>query len=1632
MKGKILKVSVIIVLILAMTMTNFIFVGNSLISYALDNISTNNSNVEFSAYFKDATGQKVTNLEKGINSSDINLYLHLKVKQQGYFNGKITLDKANFTLKEAQNEYINKIEGNVITLNQINAGKEIELEIPIEFIKSEIFDLSLLDMESEIKLEGIYRDSSEKDKEIKADKLVTLKIVPENKTSDNIENSVEIITNKTLQVAGEKKRVVQILINTGLKDNSYPIKEININTNVPDMGSNQPKVSAMINLNTMTKYEYNYENKQMNINFKNENTKENYILWKKSGNESIVLTYLYNEANVEDIEINGKIDMTLYDQTKIETNLQDIIVNKDEEKEEIITAKLENSETMMYKGKLYQGIDRDYTTKESINVNAADIVSYMEIKEKDVFATQLDYEQDTTIQGTNANIVYKRTTINKEQLLKILGENGILSIKNEDGEIVGAITKESETDDNGNVVIDYGENGQKGIVIRTTAPVTAGKIDIIHNKAIKQNDINLIKESVDFNTALFVTTNLNEGEQSPKQITKVQLNETTTSATLETNKAELSTVVENNIELKAVLKSKSEENDLYKNPILKIEFPEEVENITINDISIVYDDELKIKNYQLDGRILTIEIDGEQTHYSENAVEGASIVINGKIKLNKKAATKDTQITMTYSNEKANAYENDAIAVSNVKVVAPTDVTTVTTIEQLGVEEVNQDATKEIMLQRGTEAKEITPQIEIINNKENTIKDVKVLGTFPTGAEDSIGIDVTSQINVQNANVYYSENENATDDLSNAENGWSETIQNSSAVKKYLITADEVNSQDSIVASYNAIIPANLEYNENASQNYQVTYTDEVSNLNNTVQSTKLRMTTGVGPQLKATLSAKVGTDELKDGDQVKAGEVIKYHIEVSNIGTEIAKNITLSSPIPEGTTLVEAKENFEYTGASYYVEVGKDDCKEEIDQLEAGDKIIREYEVRVDKDITDGTITTNKASVKFDDVTTESNELKSTLKSGDIRVSVKRVTDRRITLTNDSSVIYYAIVENTTSQTIDNVKIVTDLSNIKVEKLSVISGQIDRDISNDDLVDIGDEIKNITDNTEQQNESEEVTAEEIEYNQEVNIGSIAGGENKILKYTCIIEDQNEIELSVKAIQGQIQYRSNVWEDVVKKEKITMNMSTTSQNRYVKDGDIIEYVINIVNDGDISLNNILIKDFIPNDLTIRNVEVNNEKIDLPENNSVREFINLAKEEQATIKITAVVDDIEDRSEASEITNKAVAVYRGEDIATTNEVVHIIQPDEQNQNNNNDDNNNNDTENNNIANGTKIISGIAWYDENANGKKDENETTLSGITVNLLNAETNKLVKDKSGNNISATTNENGTYILGNIGNGKYIVIFNYNSTEYALTKYRVEGVDETRNSNAMINEISIEGANKKVASTDIIQINNNNISDVNIGLIKLQNFDLKLEKFVSRILIQNSAGTTVREYNDSTMAKVELDSKQINNTTVIIEYNIRITNVGEVEGYVKKVADYMPTDLKFSSELNKDWYQSGDTLYNSSLANDKLAAGETKTLTLTLTKSMTENNTGRVNNTAEIAEAYNELGLSDSNSTPGNKTQGENDMGLADVIISIKTGEIIFYTTMIIIFVIIVLSGISIPLVKKSKKEKTRHKFDKI
>ena len=86
----------------------------------------------------------------------------------------------------------------------------------------------------------------------------------------------------------------------------------------------------------------------------------------------------------------------------------------------------------------------------------------------------------------------------------------------------------------------------------------------------------------------------------------------------------------------------------------------------------------------------------------------------------------------------------------------------------------------------------------------------------------------------------------------------------------------------------------------------------------------------------------------------------------------------------------------------------------------------------------------------------------------------------------------------------------------------------------------------------------------------------------------------------------------------------------------------------------------------------------------------------------------------------------------------------------------------------------------------------------------------------------------------------------------------------------------------------------------------------------------------------------------------------------------------------------------------------KIKPGESKEVKLIVTKQMTENNTGLIRNTAEVVESYNELGLKDEN---------ENNSNFADLILSIKTGQVV--TTITLILSTIVIIGAAVYIVSK-------------
>lgn len=1609
MKEKILKNVMVILLIITLTMANFVLLGVNAVSYAAEIIkmdkATSHKNVEFMAFWKDGENE-VSTIQKAMNTEDLRLHMRVSVKQEGYFNGQIEIDDSNFKLKtDILSEGITKIEGNTISLSQINAGEIRELEVGIELLKDESFDLSLLEKESKVSINGIYKDSTQKDITVNGTRTLKMEIIsPYQNMEEGAQVGLDIITNKIVLLEGQNKRMVQVKVQTGLKDNLFPIQTSKIDIVAPQIDGKYPEEAKVVAMDKMvtngqalTDENMNYDKDVGKVEVLLENkAQDNKVNWLKAGMDAFVITYIFDtEKEIEPQSLQADVEYKLYDK---EDTVLKASYSKEltvDEEDSVITTAIENQESSIYKGKLYEGIERDITENVKVQVYSEKVAEEIKITE-DLSKMNL------------SNIYSKQTIFDKENLKEILGENGTVSISqivNGNLKQITTISQETVADENGKIVVTY-PDGVKELEFTISAPEKAGEISITNIKQIKANSKNVVKQVTEMEYSIKATYKAQDVENVMKtQNVKIELKETQTTATLEVSKKELSTMSTNShVEIRAVLNVREESQDLYKNPTVRITLPDKIEQIHVNSIHMLYEDELQVKKATIEGNTIVIQLEGEQTKYKGEAIEGTAIIIDADLIVNKKAGNSNEKIKLTYSNDKAIQYPEEkqiGEVEKDISIVSYAGLVTTNAISEYGLEIVNNNGEKSAKLELGADGKRATVSSQIMNNHENEVSDVKILGTFPTKDavkdKNNIGIAVGG-INVEGtegAKVYYTENAGATDDIANAENQWTENIIDAKTVKKYLVVFEKLGVQEEATVSYPIVIPEKLEYNQIAQEGYSVTYTNVATSVKQQANVEELTLSTGSGPVIETKIQAYVGGKETNTASE---GEIIKFAVTATNTGTETVNQLKLIAPVPEGTVYVEEFYNTseeverEEDISGYREDESKTQVEFMVENIEPNHSVTQYYEVRVK----DGTTTiSNQATANYGEVEKLSNEFVMNVKDSSLSLTIT-ARDEQEFIEAGHTYFYKLEVENTGSKELSDIPIQVNIP----DGFKIVSIEYDEEkITEDNFV----------------------------------IEKLEAGEKKDIYVFIEVNKENDTEIenlsivAVASINGNTVYSN---EKVIPAYYPMIQITNSSPNAggYIKMGDTVTYQIQLSNQGDRVINGIKLEDEIPSEVELVSVMLDGQKLDdsaytveeeLQENKTyVKIEDTLQAGQTKTYTIQVVVNKIIGNTEAIEISNIAkVSVYAIE--FGKAEVKHIIEPEEVDPSDPNAPIDPNTPSDPNVPNTpsvpenpsqvvTKFISGTAWLDENENGQKDDNEALLSGITVKLLDTKTNQIAKNPEGQEIVATTNANGFYSLSKVPQGNYIVIFEYDTSKYVLTTYAKEGVVEQNTSKVVNKTFNVNGKETTVGGTEIITITDNSIANINIGLKEAKTFDLKLDKYISKIIVQNSKGTSTQTYDDVTFAKSEIDSKLINNTNVIVEYKIKVTNEGDVAGYARKIVDYMVSDYKFSSELNKDWYQSNGNLYNTSLANQKIEPGETKEITLTLTKQMTDTNTGLVNNSAEIVESYNEQGLLDKDSTSGNHVNGEDDTGSADLILSIKTGQIVATITTILFSIIIV------------------------
>lgn len=1641
-----------IIVVMLLTMSDFLFVGASTVSYAINNAKTNSANVEFSTYFLNQAGEKVEKIEEDINKGDLYLYVDVTVKNEGYFNGSVTFNNNNFNVKpEVMSNDIAEISGNKVTLKQINAGTTTTIKLAVEAIKNNTINIQDLNRKTNVVLEGQYINSKNVEKskkvDIKGNDSVEVNWVSNPNTANELTSRV--LTNNVYTVNGEEKKVLQILINNKITNNNYPVKNTTIDLTVPE---NVKDVSVHSRTNSATNSGVQFSNKNYNYNkAKNtltinvENVDKNNISWNKNIQDTFVVTYTFDkDTNIQNSDVTINSTISIYDNKELKATNN---VHINENIDGIVSYNVSSEEQAIYKGKLYTGEERNYNTTTEINVDYLDVAENISVKEN----TSSYMAQDIS---TKANIIYKESRINKNEFLKVFGEDGSIVIKDEKGTIVANINKDSGTDENGDIVISY-YSDTYGVIFETTKPIALGTVKIRNIKTISNN--NYSREIINMLTGIKenIAGNYNKKEDITSE-SKIELKNITSNAKLNVGTTTLSALETNKkVKITTVLENNDESKDLFKNPVLKITLPKQVTNVQAK-CKLLYGNGLELGNAKIykenENNIIEIDLAGEQTKYNTETIEGTTVIIYADLELDKLSTSGEEQIKLNYTNEIATSLSDNGEESVNVKIVANEGIITTNNVKEYGIQTIGDQGKKNVGLELAKEAKDATINISTINNDGATVKDVKILGSFPTKKEDNLNAKLTSGINVlsenKNVQVYYSNQENPTADLNASNNGWSKkgSALNS---KSYLITVDEMAVGEKLEAEYKINIPENLVYNMGAKESYDVTYTNVNTNQEKTASASTLDLTTGAGPELAIDIKATVGNDVVGEGkvekdstgETITSGEIVKYEVTLKNNGNEDATNVELKEIIPAHTIAMELAKQDDGNGIGtpqvYLKELEDKEISKTIEKIAIGETKKVNLYIKADAQEEISEVVSNEITVKYKE-REEKRYITNTIKNSNINLNFSDPESME-ELEQGQETRLCLNVNNVTEN---------DLKNVNVEFITNDAFEVTKietfdDSKLDDESYEGDVLEN-TNRIEIKNMSKEMpifVTVKAKNATTVKKGTI---------YAKVTENKNVV-------------RSNAISINVKAMKLSINLEATNAGESVKPSQEIDYQINVANEkGAIDISDLIIEDYLDNCLEVNSVQLNGKELSTEEyslqNSEENEGQILTIEgelksgENANILIKTKVNDEVQSYEDTEIVNDAKISVLDTVVASTDKVVHLLgatvkdepegtkvtnnggnnenpsntngnQNNQNNSNNNNQENpsNNNQSQepNNNSNQGeekTYTISGTAWLDANEDGKRDQEEEKLGDIDVKLVNLQTNSVTATEK-------TDEEGYYAFSKISEGKYLVVFGYDTEKYVPTVYQADGVQDSQNSDVEIINTVMDGTEQRVAATDTLEIANSSKSNIDLGLVEAKTFDLELSKTISKVTITNSEGTKTNEYDNVSLAKVEIAAKHLQNSTVVIEYKVKVKNNGELAGYVKNIVDYKPTDLTFNSSLNPEWYQEEGNLHTTSLANTKLEAGEEKELTLVLTKTMTESNTGLVNNTAEISEAYNNLGIDDVDSTPGNKQKSEDDMGSCNCIISVKTGVAITYITLTLSIIAVMAVGTYIISRKVLNKE---------
>ena len=370
MERRILKVLIASLLIVLLTMVNFVFIGYNLVlavseNFEEQNTSTNVQNVDFDVYFKQDNS---TIHERQINVDvEDTLILYISVKNKGILNdAKIQMENSNFEIvkDKIQNSNIKEIneETNEITLNSIPSGNNVEIEIPIKFKKQNTFGMDYFEQENLITISGTYKDEAETTVTAERNLRISWSADTDITLSQNIEKFINLGSNGIL---------LQQNVITNVIDDKLPREQETLNINVPVIEEQQPEdIYVLLNGEKLEQGNINYDKENNLLQVQNIDliTTDNTTNWGNAQNIYQII-YIYPSEigeNDKTIQINTSVSTKLFTKDEIQKqDIQDVQVTK---KGNIVDLEKSILKQEIYKGYLYAGVENEIAFEEEDSI----------------------------------------------------------------------------------------------------------------------------------------------------------------------------------------------------------------------------------------------------------------------------------------------------------------------------------------------------------------------------------------------------------------------------------------------------------------------------------------------------------------------------------------------------------------------------------------------------------------------------------------------------------------------------------------------------------------------------------------------------------------------------------------------------------------------------------------------------------------------------------------------------------------------------------------------------------------------------------------------------------------------------------------------------------------------------------------------------------------------------------------------------------------------------------------------------------------------------------------------------------------------------------------------------------------